>query len=304
MVSLMPIYTLNPTPKVADGTAMKTLPMGSTTFYVNAVPVAPSISKSFKLYADNIPFPARPSFLLTKAPDATTPVELVLNFDMETYAALKKLDDALLEQTTAVLKRLTSLSLEPKGGIKGAIELSDGRTISPSIAARIKGFSEYMVPGEPRVVAGVSYPGDPASWHDVPSAKNLAENATVFYLEGPRSAGGAFARYARPNRHVSPQDIKPNAMKGNAFVYVSHVWVRTVKDNTAVQYGVTYALSALYMSRRQNMMQPDNPLGATVYDPNADEDFNRQVGGDFNATTTVDNDSDQGGQERKRSRHE
>jgi hypothetical protein len=58
------------------------------------------------------------------------------------------------------------------------------------------------------------------------------------------------------------------------------------------------------MSRRQNMMQPDNPLGATVYDPNADEDFNRQVGGGgFNATTTVDNDSDEG-QERKRPRHE
>jgi hypothetical protein len=120
-------------------------------------------------------------------------------------------------------------------------------------------------------VSGVSYPGDP-TWAAVKSSTVLPAGSTVFWLAGPK---GAFARTARPHRHAGPQDIRPNNDAGTAFVYPSHIWVRTLKGDAGekVQFGVTFALSSLYLTPRKNLAASaavSNPLGVEVYDPDAE----------------------------------
>jgi hypothetical protein len=285
-VMLKPIYVLNSSLKNGAGEELTTLPMGSTTLYVSAVLSPPKAAdgspapapegyhykSDFQLPFDRLPFCARPVYLLNKPSDATTPVEFVVNLTPEHYQTMVEFDRDLLDKTKTFLARYTKLPTEAKSSIIPDKTLSDGRKIDASMTARIKGWSQYMTNGAPRVLNGISFPGDP-SWAIVPTTTAFAKNTTVFWIKGPASVGGAYARTTRPNRFIGPQDVRPNAMSGTAFVYVSHIWVRTIKDNTVVQYGVTYAISALYLEARAVMQS--NPMGARVYDPTsfADSDF-------------------------------
>ena len=288
MAFLRPIYVLNKSIKDASGNEIKTLSNGSTTIYASPVLSPPknadgsagtpnalcSYKSDFKIEFDRIPFNARPAFLLTKEPDATTPVEFVINLTKEQYAVIKAFDEDLLSETATILAGMTKLPCESKSSIVPSKKLSDGRDIEASMTARIKGWSQYMKDGTPRVIGGASFPGDP-TWSDVPTTVALAKNSTIFYMKGPASVGGAWARTARPNRHLGPQDVRPNAVSGTAYVYVSHVWVRTVKNHSAVQYGVTYAIAAMYMEPRASTIQSNpNPMGVRMYDPNVDDASN------------------------------
>jgi len=291
-VMLKPVYVLNSTLKNGAGEELSTLPMGATTLYVSPVlsppkatdgspaPAEPGFhyKSDFQLPFERLPFAARPVYLLNKPSDATTPVEFVVNLTPDHYRTMVEFDRDLLDKTKNFLTRYTKLPTEAKSSIIPEKTLSDGRKIDASMTARIKGWSQFMTNGPPRVLNGISFPGDP-SWADVPTTTALAKNTTVFWVKGPASVGGAYARTTRPNRFIGPQDVRPNAMSGTAFVYVSHVWVRTIKDNSVVQYGVTYALSALYLEARAVMQS--NPMGARVYDPTSGDSSE----GAFNATS-------------------
>jgi hypothetical protein len=280
---LKPIYVLNPTIKNAAGEEIKNLANGSTTIYAAAVlappkqsngspgPVDPTCNykSEFKFEIDRFPFPIRPSFNLTKDVDVNTPVEVIMNLSPAQFDILKSFDDDLTSQAANIIAKYSKLPFEAKSSVMPLKTLNDGRIIDASLSARIKGWSEYMTPGEPRLIAGVSYPGDP-KWADVPTTTALPKKATVFYMKGPASVGGAFARTARPNRHLGPQDMRANSVSAHVYVYVSHVWVRTVKNNTAIQYGVTYAVSAMYMEPRSSIQS--NPMGVRMYDPTIDTD--------------------------------